>query len=1111
MKKTLSLLLALILVLSSVIVSVLSVSAADDNGFNQGDVVYLDISEFISWSEADPVFYVNFTDAQKPLGGQIDLSTADRSRYDPNRDLIQVEQYVYKYELKEKDEGKKVLRFWRGNESTLWNYSVELTSVNYLRGKNLVKVTGKNGVGVLDTYLSKDYKIEPVLTLSKKSAKKGESVEIAIETGKLTDELSRKAQTIKNEIYVNDRLCSQENSYTYVMEDVYSSSIEGIVEIYDKDGKMLAQGSAQSTLSNEELPLSAFSKDNIFVHGVTQNENDKDAWLLWKDYSGKKYFYLPSSLKAGDTLEFFNAYGIDAVLKINGGSYTLKKGEITKVKIDTRNAQITLDGSVYDVVFDFSSGEGAVFVNNTDTSQTGNTGLWDYLISSKENYVSASSAVTSYDGKLINEGIKKMKGRGNTSWDNAGNPKYGFNITFSSAISLASMQMCKKFSLISNFQDASLCRNRFLYDLADKINMPYASDSRFIDLYVNGEYKGAYMMAEKIDCGKNTLMSDIDEDDYLSYISGEKSDFQMCLEIGGGGADFDEIGFYANSNDVAFKYPDLTPDDENANAVIEYGKRKFSELYSALRNASTVEQYVDIDSMAKMYLLNEFSKNWDGGSSSVFFVYKQNNEGKWLWYASPVWDYDNSLGNALGVERSLMSWGVNDYTLPTGWFINRKDKSNLYRIASNNSVIQERMYKVWFEEFVPAIDIFTKQSGVSEGELYSKDIYYGYLKDQAVMNYNVSPMIVDTGWIANHSSLDAFDARYSYDSDGFINNCEIVNSQRKRYDQYSFSGEFDYMIDWTVSRAAWVSSQYIDKYNAQSHEKPTETEEKPTETQITEPDPEPVIDTQSAIAYWGFDPENKVEGEKLKEYGNADDGYKATKGEGLLTMSVDGEKLRALEWSAKEYGSNGLNIVPIMGAGSKNQWYLNGSPYIQLSGLNTKGYKNLKITMYLAGSNKAPANWKLQYKTSDGAFIDIENAVISLSADKRKILTAYFDKTELPNDLSDTDNLTIRLLCSDKTTVAGKSVDDSPTSGEIAVNHILVEGDIESLSVKLRGDADCDNSLSIVDTTYVQQHLAKLRTLSPQGYANTALDNGEVTIVVATRIQYVLANLRDEV
>lgn len=1024
MKKTISLILTAVLLLSMSMFA-MSADAADENGFKEGDTVYLDFTEYTAWGNATPVIYINFTDAVKEPNTSVLIETADASKFAPVTGAEKIGSYVYKYVMTSQDEGKKVFRFWRGNSEYLWNYSVTLSYSDYLAGNNAVKVTGKNGVGSVFAYSQSDN-----------------------------------------------------------------------------------TESTEETQPQQSGLISAFCSSSIFIHGVKSEQSDTEAWVGWKDHSGGKYFYMPSSVKIGDTLEIYNTFSEDAYIITGSQQTLLPGGEITAVDITSDSAQIKAGGRTYSCSFIFSSGEAAVFVNNTDRSLTGNTDMWSYLTSDKDNYVSATAAVTACDGSVILEDVKKMKGRGNTSWNNTGNPKFGWNLTFNSAISLAGMNKCKKFSLIPNFQDASLCRNRFLYDLGDETGIPYASDSRFMDFYVNGEYKGAYMMAEKIECGNNALMSDINEDDYLNYIAGTQDAFQFCIEVGGAGADDDEIGFNSNSNTVAVKYPGIGPDDENASEVSSFVKARFSELYSALRNSSTVENYVDIDSMAKIYLINEFGKNWDGGSSSVYFVYKQDTDGTWKWFASPVWDYDNSLGNCNGVSGNLRNWGVTDYNLPSGWFISKKDKSNLYKIASNNAVIKEQIYRVWFEEFVPAINTFTDKTGVSEGELWSNDVYYSYLEDQAEMNYIVSPMIVNTSWISDHSSLSVYSANYTYDDSGFINSVSLTGSTDKSYDQYSFEGEYDYMLDWARTRAAWISNEYIDAYNTLEHEIPTEPETEP-ETQA-EPDPDPELDLTGSVAFWKFDSQGRVPGDKLTEYGNADEGYSAVSGSGTLTLSVDGSKNRALEWSSVEYGTQGANMVPVMAAGTKNQWFLNGTPYIQLSDIDASDYTDLKITMYMAGSKKAPANWKLQYSADGTEFTDAAGTAVVLEADRRKILTAYLDKTMLPDETALKKSLTLRLVPTDKTTVSGGSTDDDPTGGEIALNYILLQG-TKTEGAALRGDANGDGEVSVTDVTAVQRHAAGISMLEGQGLENASIDDGEVTVNVATLIQRYVADLISEI
>lgn len=119
--------------------------------FHVGDIVYLDLSEFIAWENDSALMYVNFTNASKEEnGGQnINISTADCTKYNPKVLNTKAEQYIYAYTVTKEDEGSTELRFWRGNSTTLWNCSVVLSYEEYLKGINCVKVSDWNNAGDL--------------------------------------------------------------------------------------------------------------------------------------------------------------------------------------------------------------------------------------------------------------------------------------------------------------------------------------------------------------------------------------------------------------------------------------------------------------------------------------------------------------------------------------------------------------------------------------------------------------------------------------------------------------------------------------------------------------------------------------------------------------------------------------------------------------------------------------------------------------------------------------------------------------------------------------------------------------------------------------------------
>ena len=120
--------------------------------FHEGDIIYLDLSEFPAWESSSAMMYVNFSSASKEENGgsDIDMEAMENSEiYQPHKLDYQISEHAYAYVVTKEDEGKNILRFWRGNEKNLWNCSVTLDYKEYKNGNNCVKVTGWNSQGIV--------------------------------------------------------------------------------------------------------------------------------------------------------------------------------------------------------------------------------------------------------------------------------------------------------------------------------------------------------------------------------------------------------------------------------------------------------------------------------------------------------------------------------------------------------------------------------------------------------------------------------------------------------------------------------------------------------------------------------------------------------------------------------------------------------------------------------------------------------------------------------------------------------------------------------------------------------------------------------------------------
>ncbi len=133
--------------------------------FKAGDVVYLDIRKFTNWQDKEALMYVNFTKADKTQnnGNDIDINSASEEYLSLDYMDEEVEENVYKFTVTEELEGSSYLRFWRGDENTLWNNSIMLTYSDYSQGFNCVEVMGWNNSGNILRYSLRDRTTEELV------------------------------------------------------------------------------------------------------------------------------------------------------------------------------------------------------------------------------------------------------------------------------------------------------------------------------------------------------------------------------------------------------------------------------------------------------------------------------------------------------------------------------------------------------------------------------------------------------------------------------------------------------------------------------------------------------------------------------------------------------------------------------------------------------------------------------------------------------------------------------------------------------------------------------------------------------------------------------------
>lgn len=263
----------------------------------------------------------------------------------------------------------------------------------------------------------------------------------------------------------------------------------------------------------------------------------------------------------------------------------------------------------------------------------------------KENYIRFTCSVENTKDVFKLENIAgKIKGRGNSTW--VMYDKKPYKIKFDEKIDLFGNGKAKEWTLIANHGDRSLIRNYLAYNMASVFSaeMPFTTTTQNIELYLNDEYLGVYLVCEQNETGKNR----VDIDDEYS----DDANISYFIELDARASDEGEEGvlyFRLDSGKYAVKTPD-EEDDNNRPLHMSFIKDYFIQCEQALasKDYNLVKDKIDVDSFAASYIIHELFNPQDVGFTSFYF-YKPKGD---KLYAGPIWDFDISSGNIDYQEES---------------------------------------------------------------------------------------------------------------------------------------------------------------------------------------------------------------------------------------------------------------------------------------------------------------------------------------------------------------------------------------------------------------------------------------------------------------------------
>ena len=202
---------------------------------------------------------------------------------------------------------------------------------------------------------------------------------------------------------------------------------------------------------------------------------------------------------------------------------------------------------------------------------------------------------------------------------------------------MCGMAPAKKWNLIANATDGSYMRNKIVLDLANRAvgTEGYEPDGEFVELFMNGEYQGLYLITEAVEIEENRWA--IAEDGGFAFemeLDFRKENGKDYITTTGGRLfEVKEASGRKLSAERKQEAEELLNDVESA-LLADDGISDIS--------GKSLEELIDIPSWAAGWLVEEISGDHDVGIASQFACTKRESS---LLYAGPVWDFDGAMGN----------------------------------------------------------------------------------------------------------------------------------------------------------------------------------------------------------------------------------------------------------------------------------------------------------------------------------------------------------------------------------------------------------------------------------------------------------------------------------
>jgi len=323
----------------------------------------------------------------------------------------------------------------------------------------------------------------------------------------------------------------------------------------------------------------------------------------------------------------------------------------------------------------------------------------------------------------------EIKVRGNST---AGAAKKPYRIKFTTKQAMFGLNdsaKCRSWCLMADYFDHSMLRNYTAFNLGRTLlgDNSFASDAMHVEVYLNGEYQGVYLLCEQSQVHKKRVNIYEKQDNetslelgYLLIGQGGRTDEEDSVVITLDREITDLNGTVMNLGGMNFSISGGPYTDAQKKYIEKFASNALKIVWSAIyekqyyslnsngdmvkktsfsgtsteqKQRETIGAVMNIESAVSMYILDEIVKNFDAGTFNMYMDLGPQGDRRITF--GPPWDFDFAMGNT----RYASTYSSQDVYAANFTYSDGYRTNFLFAMLYNLSWFRTDVSKVWCEKY----------------------------------------------------------------------------------------------------------------------------------------------------------------------------------------------------------------------------------------------------------------------------------------------------------------------------------------------------------------------------------------------------------------------------